>query len=71
MSRVLGIDFGYKRIGIAISDPSRLIAQALTTLHRKGSLAPILLEIIHLIHEYEIQHVVLGWPLRLNGKEGI
>ena len=71
MSRVLGIDLGYRRIGIAISDPQRLIAQALTTLHRKGSLTPILLEIINLIHEYEIQHVVIGWPLRLNGKEGI
>ena len=71
MSRVLGIDLGYRRIGIAMSDPQRLIAQALTTLHRKGSLAPILMEIISLIHEYEIQHVVIGWPLRLNGKEGI
>ena len=70
--RALGIDVGKERIGLALSDPQRLIAQAWQTLYvQKRSLNKIAIEIIDLCKQEEITTLVFGWPLRLNGKEGI
>ena len=71
MSRALGIDYGQRRVGLALSDPERLIAQAYRTLPHRGDLTPVIQALCELIEREEVGHVVVGWPLRLNGKEGI
>ena len=70
--RALGVDVGKVRIGLALSDPDRLIAQAWKTVQvRRRSISQVVAELVELCHTYEIGTVVFGWPLRLNGKEGI
>jgi putative Holliday junction resolvase len=64
--RILGIDFGMRRIGIAISDPLGLTAQGLPTLERPNSAAGVA-ELLKLIDQYDVQEVVLGYPLSHDG----
>ena len=72
VGRVMGIDFGDRRVGLAISDEGRLIAQVLTTIQRhRGRDAELINTICNLLAEHEVTQVVVGWPLRLNGREGI
>ena len=68
--RVLGLDVGSRRIGMAISDPLGLTAQGLPTLQRQNKR----LDFEHLaktIAEYQVSEIVVGYPLRLSGMEGI
>jgi len=65
--RVLGIDYGRKRVGIAISDPTRLIARGLTMLDNGRTLLP---EICRIIRREEVTEVVVGLPLTLRGEKG-
>jgi putative Holliday junction resolvase len=68
--RVLGLDVGSRRIGIAISDPLGLTAQGLPTLQRQNKR----LDFEHLtkvVNDYQISEIVVGYPLRLSGAEGI
>ncbi len=68
--RVLGLDVGARRIGIAISDPLGITAQGLETLHRKNKKYD--LHYFHkLIREYDVKEIVVGLPLRMSGAEGI
>lgn len=68
--RILGLDYGEKRIGIAVSDELGLTAQGLPTLIRKTKKHD--LEILsYWIRNYSIQEIVIGYPLRLDGSEGI
>lgn len=67
--RILGLDVGSRRIGIAVSDPLGITAQGLDTLHRKNKKHD-LAYLYRLIREYEIREIVVGLPLRLNGAEG-
>jgi putative holliday junction resolvase len=69
VSRTLGIDYGRRRIGLALSDPTRTIASPLTTLTRRGGKRPPWPELKRLIQEHEIEDVVLGLPLGLDGEE--
>lgn len=72
LGRVMGIDYGDRRVGLALSDERRLIAQTLTTIQRtRGKDQDVARAIALLLHEHEVQHIVVGWPLRLNGREGI
>jgi putative holliday junction resolvase len=72
MKRALGIDYGSRRVGIALSDPTRMFAQALETLSNSPQNPRGLIRAIEaLIIAHEVDCVVVGWPLRLNGKEGI
>lgn len=69
MPRVLGIDFGERRIGLALSDPSATIAQPLPTLTRRaGKRAPIH-AIVEIIRQHDVQRIVVGLPLNLAGDE--
>lgn len=72
LGRVMGIDYGDRRVGLALSDEHRLIAQTLTTLQRdrRGDVE-VALAIASLLAEHDVRHIVVGWPLRLNGREGI
>jgi putative holliday junction resolvase len=68
--RVLGLDVGARRIGIAISDPLGVTAQGLETLHRKNKKFD--LHYFHkLIRQYDVKEIVVGLPLRMSGVEGI
>lgn len=69
MSRTLGIDYGRRRIGLALSDPTRTIASPLTTLTRRDGKRPPWPELKRLIQEHEVDDVVLGLPLGLDGEE--
>ena len=68
--RVLALDWGTKRFGVALSDPTRLIAQPLTTLTRRAGHRPPVREILDLITRHEIALVVVGLPLTPEGEEG-
>jgi len=69
VARILGIDYGERRIGLAISDPTGIIAQPLPTLTRRaGKRAPVG-AIADLIRNYEVATVVIGLPLDLSGNE--
>lgn len=67
--RYLGIDFGLKRIGLAISDENNRIAFGLTTLENKG-LSDLRLNIERLIEKYEVGKIVIGFPNNMNGTPG-
>jgi putative Holliday junction resolvase len=63
--KALGIDYGEKRIGLAISDESRTFARELTILSPKEFWQLIK----QIITENEITQIVLGWPLNMSGEE--
>lgn len=69
--RTLGLDFGERRIGVAISDESGLIAQPLETIVRKDARSRSHLDRIQaLVHEFEVVQIVVGLPLHMSGREG-
>ena len=67
--RILALDHGERRIGVAVSDPLRSFAQPLETLERprKGRWDPCA-RIAELVREYEVATVVVGLPLHLDGR---
>ena len=65
--RTLGIDYGDSRVGIAISDALGITAQGLETIHHKGNDKIILKRLDEIMQEYEIDTIVVGKPLNLNG----
>lgn len=68
--RILGLDVGDKRIGIAISDELGHTAQGLTSLDRASKEADIR-KMKEIIEDYSVEKVVVGIPLRMDGTEGI
>ena len=69
MRRLLGLDVGDRRIGVALSDPLGLTAQRLTVLERRD-LAADLSAIDALVAEHQVERIVVGLPLTLQGSEG-
>ena len=68
--RILGLDYGEKRIGVAICDELGLTAQGLPTIIRKTKKHDW--EILEsLIRNYKVEKIVIGYPVRLDGSEGI
>jgi putative Holliday junction resolvase len=67
--RILGLDPGERRIGIAISDPTGTLAHPLQTLVRR-SREEDFAAIAALVAEHDVELVVVGWPLSLDGTEG-
>lgn len=70
MSRILGIDYGDVRIGLAISDESQIIAKPFKTLENKGKKF-VLKEIKNICEENSIEKIIIGKPIMLSGEEGI
>jgi putative holliday junction resolvase len=66
--RVLGLDLGQSRIGVAISDPERRVAVPIGTI-RTGAPGDVK-AIAALVREYAVEQVVVGLPLSLSGKKG-
>jgi putative Holliday junction resolvase len=71
MGRLLGVDLGSKRIGIATSDSTGLLASPLTVLDRTGDRKRDHRRIADLVTEEEAVAVVVGLPVDLRGKNGI
>lgn len=69
MPRVLGVDYGERRIGLALSDPSAMIAQPLPTLTRRRGKRPPVGRIVELAREHAVEHIVVGLPLTPEGEE--
>ena len=65
--RILGIDYGDARTGIAITDPLNITAQGLETIHNSGSDKIILKRLDEILEEYEIDTIVIGKPINMNG----
>ena len=69
MTRILAVDYGERRIGLAMSDPSRTIAQPLPTLQRKRGKRPPIQAILDLIRDNDVGALVVGLPLTLAGAD--
>lgn len=65
--RILGIDYGEARVGIAITDSLNITAQGLETIQRKGSDKVILKRLDEILEQYEVDTIVVGMPLNMNG----
>ena len=69
MQRALALDLGEKRIGVAVSDPLNIIAQAVGTIQRKD-IKSDLKKIADFVKEYRADKLVIGLPLNMNGTKG-
>jgi putative Holliday junction resolvase len=67
--RVLGVDFGTKRVGLAVSDETGTLATPLDTLSRREGKRPPLAAIERIGKSLGVEHVVVGLPLDLQGAE--
>ena len=70
--RIIGLDYGSKTVGVAVSDPLGFTAQGLETITRKdeNKLRKTYARIEALIREYEAEQIVLGYPKNMNDTEG-
>jgi len=68
-SRILALDYGTKRVGVALSDELRWTAQPLETFERR-TIDRDVAHIAALVREHAVGEVVLGFPLQLDGREG-
>ena len=65
--RKLGIDYGDSRVGVAITDVLGITVQGLETIHHKGNDKIVLKRLEELLNEYEVDTIVVGLPLNMNG----
>jgi len=70
LNRILALDYGDKKIGVAISDPMQIIAKPFKTLNNTTN-KNILLELNDIISEYNINKVIVGLPITLKNKYSI
>ncbi|HIZ21643.1 MAG TPA: Holliday junction resolvase RuvX [Candidatus Blautia faecigallinarum] len=70
--RILGLDYGSKTVGVAVSDPLGLTAQGLETIWRKkeNQLRRTLARIETLVSEYQAERIVVGYPKNMNNTIG-
>jgi len=70
--RVMGLDYGSKTVGVAISDPLGITAQGIETIERKeeNKLRKTLARIEELVKEYDVEKIVLGFPKNMNNTIG-
>jgi putative Holliday junction resolvase len=67
--RILAIDYGSRRMGLAVSDPLGITAQGLETLERKNKRSDFA-RLERTIRLHEVKEIVVGYPLRMSGEEG-
>lgn len=70
--RIMGLDFGSKTVGVAISDPLFITAQGIEIIHRstENKLRQTLARIEELVAEHEVGEIVLGLPKNMNNTQG-
>jgi len=69
MGRILGIDPGEKRVGLALSDPQGIIASPLEQIEFQNQ-EQLISQIKALCQKHQVEEIVLGYPLRTSGKKG-
>jgi putative Holliday junction resolvase len=67
MKRILGVDYGERRVGLAVSDPLLITAQGLDTFDRKTG--DLLDHLVQLTGRYELGMVVIGHPVSMSGRD--
>ena len=67
MSRCLGVDYGTKRVGLAISDSLGITARPLSVVPRSAAVQ----EVVNLVKEHDVGTIVVGLPTGLSGDEGV
>lgn len=67
--RILGLDVGDKRIGVAISDPLHITAQGVEVLERK-TLKEDIARLHEIVQQYDVTKIVMGLPRNMNGSIG-
>ncbi|MGB2985024.1 MAG: Holliday junction resolvase RuvX [Phycisphaerae bacterium] len=70
MRRLLGIDYGTKRIGLAVGDTEAGIASPLQTIEARGTIADYVSAVLAAANEYDIDAFVVGLPVNMDGTEG-
>ena len=65
----MGVDFGTKRVGLAVSDPTGTVATPLDTVRRRVGKRPPLAELERIGKSLGVEHVVIGLPLDMKGEE--
>ena len=70
--RIMGLDYGSKTIGVAVSDPMGLTAQGIETITREeeNKLRKSLRRIEELVEQYQVEEIVLGFPKNMNNTIG-
>lgn len=70
--RIMGLDYGSKTVGVAVSDPFGWTAQGIETIHRteEANLVVTIARLKEHIQAYEIESIVLGYPKNMNNTEG-
>ncbi len=70
--RIMGLDYGSRTVGVALTDPTGLIAQPLCTLtrDRESKLRKTLQEIEKMVSEYQVERIILGLPFNMDDSEG-
>jgi putative Holliday junction resolvase len=68
--RILGLDAGERRIGVALSDELCMLARPVTILDRRNGLRPVLDRLATLAHEEQVMRLVIGLPLNADGTAG-
>lgn len=67
--RLMSLDIGDRRIGVALSDPQQIVARGIRVIHRRSHQADLAL-ISSLVTEHEVEKVVVGHPLHSDGTAG-
>lgn len=69
--RVMGLDVGDKRIGVAVSDELGIAAHPVAVIQRTGSVKKDIVELRAIIQEYGVQRIVIGMPIMMAGTVGV
>jgi putative Holliday junction resolvase len=69
MARVLAVDFGERRVGLALSDPTATLAQPFGTLERRAGKRPPMTKLIEIVEQHEVDRIVVGLPLALDASD--
>ena len=65
--RILGIDYGQARAGLAITDELKITSQGLKTINHNGNDKKLLAELDEIFKQYEVDTIVIGKPINMNG----
>ncbi|MCR4924376.1 MAG: Holliday junction resolvase RuvX [Lachnospiraceae bacterium] len=70
--RIMGLDFGSKTVGVALSDPMLITAQGLEIIRREkeSKLRRTLARVEELVKEYDVKKIILGYPKNMDNSEG-
>jgi putative Holliday junction resolvase len=69
LMRVMALDVGHKRIGVALSDPGQVLASSLQVIERKGQRQD-LAAVVQLVREHGVGRIIVGYPRSLDGTVG-